>query len=102
MIKAIKTYETSDGETFTDRAVAEWHEATIAVRAWIEGSAGDAEPAVSAIDLVNLINEDPEKARAVLLPLMPVKRPRAVKGKAGPAKKATVAEYEKLLAKDAA
>ena len=97
MIKAIKSYETSDGETFTDRAVAERHEATIAVRAWIDGSAGDAEPAVSAIDLVNLIGEDPEKARAVLLPLMPVKRPRASKAKAKPRKKATVAEYEAAL-----
>lgn len=90
MIKAIKSYETSDGETFAKREDAERHEAALAVKAWF-GEATEVGP----LGLIDLINEDPDKARAVLLPLMPVKRPRVSKAK--PKKKATVAEYESLL-----
>lgn len=100
MIKAIKSYETSDGETFTRREDAERHEATIAVQAWIDGCPVDVELDVSAGNLVRLIMSDPDRARAVLMPLMPVKRPRAPKAR--PKKKATVAEYEDMLKEDAA
>ena len=96
MIKAIKSYETSDGGVFAKREDAERYEAMIAVRAWIENS----DIIIDANLLVRLIQADPDKARAVLAPLMPVKRHRASKAK--PKKKATVAEYESMLAKDAA
>ena len=103
MIKAIKSYETSDGETFTRREDAEQHEAAIAVRAWIADGpivAKAVDEKVSADLLARLIRADPDRARAVPMPLMPVKRPRAPKAR--PKKKATVAEYEDMLKEDAA